>query len=426
MRTTAFLGAGAVAEIGGPRTSELTQLVRAKAQNGILTAKNVGGYIPFLDQVASQLDQRFSPSRANFEDIYHALEMLRSCQRGWQPRTAKEFRPHLCAFTQPISQAPWFDDPMLLNTAEQDLITTVADRISGYEASYAPDGEHSWFARFWRAALRRCSWDIATLNYDTCVERSVAAEACEDGFEVTGEQFMRFNPTRLTWTPRSRILHLHGCLRFGYPRWSDPNTHIYEDDHEDLYRYPTYEDARETWFGRSTNRAQSGEDATAGPIITGLRKPDKLLCYPYSTYHTLLDLALQESPRLLVAGYSFGDLHFNMLLNRATRLHGPKRRIVVVTRFPDPEDHWHPDPAIMDWLDQDAYMFIAKAFKDGRPFKSFRFASPITSQDGCARIYLSGVRDAFECHGEEIIDFLIERRSYIRRLVGSLLWWKAR
>jgi len=93
-------------------------------------------------------------------------------------------------------------------------------------------------------------------------------------------------------------------------------------------------EARRTWFGRSRNQAQSGERATAGPIITGQRKPDKLLAYPYSTYQTVLHDALLRNPRLLIAGYGFGDIHFNRLLRRLTRIHGNNRRVVLIDFVP--------------------------------------------------------------------------------------------
>ena len=107
----------------------------------------------------------------------------------------------------------------------------------------------------------------------------------------------------------NRILHLHGSILYGYIRTS--NLYAYDDDHEDLYRYDNFQDAKATWFGRSTNTAQSREQAIAGPIITGLRKTDKALCYPYNTYYSLFQDSIIENPRLLIAGYSFGDFHFN-------------------------------------------------------------------------------------------------------------------
>lgn len=89
-----------------------------------------------------------------------------------------------------------------------------------------------------------------------------------------------------------------------------------------LSKFETYEKAKETWFGRSTNTAQSHMESVIGPIITGLRKTDKLVAYPYSSYyHTLMD-SLQKNSRLLIIGYSFGDIHFNHLLDRITRIHG--------------------------------------------------------------------------------------------------------
>ncbi|WP_155836478.1 SIR2 family protein [Alicyclobacillus herbarius] len=117
------------------------------------------------------------------------------------------------------------------------------------------------FSSFWSEATSRCKWDIATLNYDTCIERSVACQL-EDGYVDTGAGYSRFDPRQLQTHERSRILHLHGCILYGYLR-TDMNRYRFEDEFEDLYKYNDASMARATWFGRSSNTAQSHEEAVS-------------------------------------------------------------------------------------------------------------------------------------------------------------------
>ena len=399
MRVLAFLGAGATVEIGGPTTSQLTEKIRKQRQNlWDPTTKRVRKLL-FLRRVSSLLDKHYAPEAANFEDVFHALEMLDSFGTGWNPGTVKEYKPGIAAFVRPRWKK--YFDRMILCTAKQDLITTVADEINQYMEDFLIN-KPAWFITFWQRGFASAQWDIATLNYDGCMEKGVGVPL-EDGFRATGNGDYRFDPKQILSSATNRILHLHGCILYGYTR--TPNQFAYDDTHEDLYKYDNFNDAKATWFGRSTNTAQSGEQAMAGPIIVGLRKTDKALCYPYNTYYSLLQNSIIDTSRLLIAGYSFGDLHFNRMLERIATLHGNSRRVVLITRFEDPSQ-WHRDPTIMDWPNQEMCVFIMKAFRDHSPFKSLRFTSPIISQDGCVQLYLRGFQDALSNHGTQIIDFL--------------------
>lgn len=403
MRVTAFLGAGASLEIGGPLASNLTCTVRNKKQRYYDSQLGRKRKVSLLGQITNKLNEFYSPNTCNFEDIFHVLEMLESYGRGWRDRTASTYKPPIAAFLKP--RFTKFFDSLGLIVAKRDLLEIVAEAINSYDSIFDSNGNHRWFASFWQEAIKKCPWDIATLNYDTCIEKSIGV--FEDGFEDTGDGYSRFNPRKLYTTSISRLLHLHGCILYGYPRLSDPNKYIYEDDFEDLYKFDTYDEAKKTWFGRSNNTAQSHEETIIGPIITGLRKTDKLISYPYSEYSTTFSKSIFENERLLIAGYSFGDLHFNKILEKIVRLHGNNRKIVIITWF-DNRQPWHPDPGVMDWPGNEMFRFIAKSFKESNPFKSFSFNSPIVSIDGCVQLYLCGFKDAVDNHGRDIIDFLTQ------------------
>ncbi|OEF98274.1 SIR2 family protein [Desulfuribacillus alkaliarsenatis] len=402
MRVTAFLGAGASIEIGGPLAKDLTQEVRSTTQKFIDFKTKLPIEANFIDNVSKLLDTYYAPDICNFEEIFHVLEMLDSYSSGWEPTTVKEYKPALGAFVSPRDNK-WFNQHAI-TVSKHDLIKVVADRIYSYVDKYEPKGEHSWFASFWRKAIQQYSWDICTLNYDDCVQQSLETNDFEDGYLDIGEIYSRFDPSKLL-TKKTRLLQLHGSIFYGYPNFKDPNEYIFEDNFEDLYKFTNYENAKKTWFGRSTNTSQSHEQATVGPIITGLKKTDKLLTYPFSTYSYNFQKALAENSSLLIAGYSFGDMHFNRLLERMVRLHGDKRRIVIIT-YCD-EKSWHIDPTVMDWINHEMFCFIAKSFLDADPFKSYEFKSPVLSSDGNVMLFLQGFKDAIQNYEEDILDFLI-------------------
>lgn len=399
MRITAFIGAGAAIELGGPTTDLITQAVRNRKQ-GFFDKK-----IQFIDRVAKVLDNYYG-SPCNFEEIFHTLELLHSYKTGLYPSTVKMFKPPIGAFTKPRltrffkqTDEPW------LSFAKSDLIQTVGEVVNQYDSGYATNIDVAWHKNFWQKATSSNRWDIATLNYDTCIEQSL--NNYEDGFVATSYNFKRFNPAILFKTKKTRIMHLHGSINYGFGRTTDnPNEYALEDDFNDIHKFRSFEEANGSWTGRSTNTAQSREEAVIGPLITGMRKTDKVITYPYSSYYSELQNAIIKNERLLVIGYSFGDLHFNKILERIPRIHGSKRKIVVITYFNKPV--WHPVWTAMGWPEnRDMFIFISKAFQEFYPFpRTFTFTHPLISPDGKARIYLKGFKDAVENHGNEILEFL--------------------
>ncbi len=397
MRLTTFIGAGAAIEIGGPTTHTITTEVRKKKQNFIDRRTN------YIERVARVLDKYYN-TPCNFEEIYHTLEQIDSYKKGWQG-AAKQYTPFMTAFAKPRFKR-FFKDDITILIAKQDLITIVAKLMEGYNSKYKTESENVWHTEFWKLMYDRFKLDIATLNYDTCIEQSLPK--LEDGFEITEDSFERFNPRKLNHSTNSKIFHLHGCIHYGYNRTKNANKYTLEDDFNDLYKFKSYQDASMQWFGRSSNTTQSAEEAIIGPIITGLKKTDKVINYPYSTYYAALQNSIVENNALLIVGYSFGDLHLNRLLERIVRIHGKKRRIVVITKFTGKA--WHHDWTAMNWPEnRDMMVFMSKAFQDYYPFDNGSFSmpdSPLISKDGCAKLYLNGFQDAAINHGKKIVEFL--------------------
>lgn len=100
----------------------------------------------------------------------------------------------------------------------------------------------------------------------------------------------------------------------------------------DLFKYKDYATVKDMLEGRgqSNPTAQDHSEYYGGPIITGLRKTDKLNCIPYDFYHGHLYNCLMRNKALVVIGYSFGDFYMNNLINRMTLLHGTNKKVVLI------------------------------------------------------------------------------------------------
>ena len=73
-------------------------------------------------------------------------------------------------------------------------------------------------------------------------------------------------------------------------------------------------------------RNQAGDAIFYSPIITGLKKTDKLCFMPHNFYHANLVRKIIENPSLLICGYSFGDLYVNQLIQRHKLVHDKNER----------------------------------------------------------------------------------------------------
>lgn len=386
-RVTCILGAGAVVDIGGPLTDRITQEI---------VKKNC-----LIAEIADKLDNYYGKDNYNFEDIFHVIESLRSFTG--KKSAVKSYKPAIGAFS--TIESKYMNSAELIK-AEHDIINILSKLILKYDNNIFSE-DNKWYADFWNEFISIYKLDIFTLNYDSTIQKSLG-ENITDGFEgVEGAEYKRLNPKKLISTRTSRVINLHGSIYFGYLRDKNQNRFALEDDFNELYRYDNFDKASQTWSGRSSNFAQSGDRVQISPIITGLRKTDKLLNFPLSIYNNILMNSVIKSPYLLISGYSFGDQHVNKIIEKMTSIHGESRRIVLITYLNDEaKQNWHPDPSVMDWLSNETFVFFAKSFNEYRPFeKGFVFKNPMISNDGKVRVYFDGFKKTIKDHKEEIINF---------------------
>lgn len=164
---------------------------------------------------------------------------------------------------------------------------------------------------------------------------------------------------------------------------------------------------------QSQGANQTNEEICAGPIITGQRKTDKLNCIPYDYYHANLIKSLIKNNRLIIAGYSFGDLYMNQQLERMGLVHGDSKRIVII-------DYWDKasveEYGLSNFLEHKLspkigkfLMMMCEVDWMGKMAKHLNFKGvdqPIYSDNGCVMILACGMRDAVENYSQEIYDFL--------------------
>lgn len=398
-RVTALIGAGATFDLDAPSTDYLTQIIINKKLDLLNSKSNL------LKSISKIIQQYYNPNKINFEHIIHVLEMLETYKNGWSMPGNIKFKPPITPFIKP-RYTRFMKDDISLTIAKRVLIETIASEVNKYDVNFKDSNKYDWYKNFWSKS--EIIWDITTLNYDTTIENSFKNNI-EDGFEDSGDSYYRFNPLKFQNTKQSTIAHLHGCINFGYPR-QIINQYVYEDNHEDIYKLNSYSEAKDTWFGRSTNRTQASEETIIGPIITGLRKTEKLNTFPYSYYQNNFQNSILKNSRLLIIGYSYGDLYLNQIMERINRVHGNNKKIVIVTYYG--KNYWADNHRIIDFPDNnDAYLFYAKAFvkdspMDGYKESDFRKKEPLRDRKGNVLVFLNGFKDAIINHKDEIINFL--------------------
>lgn len=424
-RITVLIGAGGAIEIGGPTTNDITQKI-IKHRIDLIDYKS-----GILKNVYKIIEKYYQPDIANFEHLMHILEMLNTYGKIFEdpaPYRIAVYKPLLAPFIKPRYKRFFkgYKD-ISVQLAMRYLIDIIADEIDHYNEDFIKtENTYNWYKDFWNKS--NVNWDITTLNYDMTIEHSLD-ENFEDGFEpiIYGREnndkilhttslsleeldnlASRFNPSRLLQQSKSVVNHLHGCIRFGYC-WNERN--IYEDEIKGIVKFQNYHIAKKTWRSNSS-KTQAAEDIVKGPIITGLRKTEKITAYPYSLYQYYLQNSIISNSSLLIIGYSFGDLYLNEIIGRVNRIHGDKKRIVIFTYYG--KRYWSEDHSINDFFDHDnAYMFYAKACTTSYPLeghseKEFFDKKPLRSKNGKVLIFLNGFKDAVENHKELIFDFLLK------------------
>ena len=423
--TTIVLGAGSAIEIGAPTTKAITDEIRKenKYENYLIHPESDNiEHFTAVNKIYEHLKVKY-PAEPNFEHIYHVLEMLYSYYWVWG-NTIKnpDIYSVIAPFIEPVKGVIDEKESCNLSSLIKQCQLHIMDLINRYDKDFQNNiKNHSWYMDFWRSFG---GFDLFNFNYDTTIEHCL--DTYNDGFvESDDVRFKRFDPRKLLDNNCAyKICHLHGCIVYFDERYNDPNHDVYNYNSYDLYKWSDYDEVKKvsTGYLHSNPSSQGGESLFIGPIITGLRKTEKLTVSPYNYYHHYLNSAIINNHSLLIVGYSFGDLYVNDLFERMNLLHGNKKRIVVITyieyvSFKESDESitktFHGKEHDLDSINHRELIFLKKMMEDD----NFEFReldatidkeSSYTSKNGQVKLFVYGFKSAVTRHKNEIFDFLNE------------------
>lgn len=321
---TVLLGSGFAEGLGLPGTSQLTTAVRSLPGPQIFPERPNEGLVTVPGGMWRMATSYYS--NPNFETMLHLVETAIGYQRvrGWLAADDSSkaafgafmnIMPHWERFIEQGSAYSFQDFySYAINAIAKELVDATNENLKGIQEFLAPFLSH---------LKDRFQLTLATLNYDDTLERSL--ETWHDGFGPQNDR-QAFNPPSLLSDRHEPLLmHLHGSVRFYTLAAPEEERVIYRADSADL-KTPQVRGVFWQYF------AQSGELLLAAPMISGLRKSDKVTTPPFGYYQYRFHDSLMKCPRLLVIGYGAGDTYLNSLLLEMRRIHESKFRAIFVTK----------------------------------------------------------------------------------------------
>ena len=420
---TIIVGAGAVLDFDhkgiSPSVKNITdEVLKLSIQ------KVDGGERPLLrelyDYIVGKLNQvgrpevnRYIPPQINFESLLHVVEMCISYSSCWHKElTSWPALPEFGTLIQP--------DEFLNNIQTYDYIRaayglqkTVMSIVNQYDASFNEDmSTERWYQDFWESLSGRSN--IFNLNYDNTIENSLSEY--EDGFPPIkdGEDYSRFSAKRYYENRRgvSTIAHLHGQILF-----SEAKEYPFEYSVRDMVKNKDYQTACKNRMGRQQNPSNQAKEEYVQPyIVSGSRKTEKMTFAPNNVYLSDLTRKIIENKRLMIIGYSFGDLYLNEILGLGMAAHGDDFKVVIIDKYPSYINSYTSlFQHVAHRCNPQAYTFVSRLVKDrlyveiGQkeyPIVVEEYGEPMVSRNGKLMMCIGGFKDAVVNHKETILEFL--------------------
>lgn len=399
-RVTSVLGAGTVLgfDFNGliiPTTANITQQVVAQKIQGLDEGESdlIKQIYDMLVEASRSEYLRMHPAvrhyepNISFEDLFDVIETLHSYSGTWKHEHYP--LPLISTLVKSDLDYPSVD----YYRAMIAIVEKIIEMVCAYDKQFRNEGKEIWYKDFWKGFGGEL--DVFNLNYDTTVEHSLPDY--NDGYVPFTQGYERFEPEVL-WNAsevQPTVSHLHGCYLYGdfNPR---PVENYYS--HRDLYKlYPDQEPfISRQWLPMN----QAKEGLFYSPIITGLKKTDKICFLPHSYYHAFMAKRIIDNPSLLICGYSFGDLYVNQLLQRHKLIHDKKQKVVIIDRWLDyvNEDCLSLYQHFMHKISGGFMEFVERVTESGiaplETFKQFKQMSDgcWESPNGVLRLYKKGLR----------------------------------
>ena len=422
-RVTIIVGAGAVLDF---EHKDIFPSVKNISDEVLkLSIQKVdGGERPLLreinDYIVGKLNQkgrseinRYIPPQLNFESLLHVIEMCISYSSCWH----KEYISWLALpeFGTLIQPDDFLKDIQTYDyiRAAYELQKSVMSIVNQYDTSFSENmTSERWYRDFWKSFSGRSN--IFNLNYDNTIENSLGEY--EDGFPSirNGEDYSRFSAKRYYENQRavSTIAHLHGQILF-----SEAREYPFDFSIRDMVKNRNYQTAcKNRIVGQTPPSNQAKEEYLQPVIVSGSRKTEKMTFAPNNVYLSDLARKVVENNRLMVVGYSFGDLYLNEILSLGIATHGDEFRVVIIDKFPSYINSY------ISWLQHlthrcnpQEYTFVSRLAKDrlfvevGQkefPFIVGEYGVPVVSRNGKLMMCINGFKDAAVNHMEMIHRFL--------------------
>ena len=370
------------------------------------------------DYVVAKLNKvsevnRVKLANINFENLLHVIEMCIAYSGCWR----KEYISWLAfpEFGTLIRPVKFLKDIHTYDyiRAAYGLQKTVMDIVNQYDASFEEDtSSEQWYRDFWKSLSGKSN--IFNLNYDNTIENSLGEY--EDGFLPIedGEDYSRFSAKHYFENRRgvSTIAHLHGQILF-----SEARSYPFEYSMRDLVKNRDYQTACKNRIGGQFPPSNQAKEEYLPPVIvSGSRKTEKMTFAPNNVYLSDLTRKVTENSRLMIIGYSFGDLYLNEILGLGMATHVDDFKVVIIDKFPSYIDGY---TSFLRHLESccnySVFEFISRLVKDRLYIeigqKEFPLTvkggdSPVVSRNGNLMMCIGGFKNAVEMHDEEIKRFL--------------------
>ena len=394
-------------------TEEVLKLTVQKVDGGerLLLRELYDHVVARLNKVSE--DNHIKQEQLNFENLLHILEMCIAYSGCWRNEYISWHSfPEFGSLIQPVKFLKDIHTYDFIGAASK-LQKTVMDIVNQYDASFEVDtSREQWYRDFWKSLSGRSN--IFNLNYDNTIENSLGEY--EDGYLPIkeGDDYSRFSAKQYYENRRglSTIAHLHGHILF-----SEAMSYPFDYSTRDLVKNRDYQTACKNRVGGQLPPSNQAKEEYLQPVIvSGSRKTEKMILAPNNVYLSDLTRKVVENNRLMIIGYSFGDLYLNEILGLGMAAHGDDFKVVIIDKFPSYINSY------VSWLqhlthgcNSQEYIFVSRLAKDrlfvevGQeefPFIVGEYGVPMVSRNRRLMMCIGGFKNVVVNHKETIMDFL--------------------
>lgn len=381
-----------------------------------------GGERPLLreiyDYVVKKLNRvletnHIKPPQLNFENLLHVLEMCIAYSACWRKEYISWLSyPEFGTLIQPINFLKDIHTYDYIRGA-YGLQKTVMDIVNQYDSFFREDtSTEQWYRDFWKSLSGRSN--IFNLNYDNTIENCLGEY--EDGFPPIkdGEEYSRFSARRYyeNTSSVSTIAHLHGQILF-----SEAREYPFDYSIRDMVKNRDFQTASKNRIGGQLPPSNQAKEEYLQPVIvSGSRKTEKMTFAPNNVYLSDLARKVIENNRLMIIGYSFGDLYLNEIMGLGMAAHGDDFKVVIIDKFPSYINSY------ISWFQHlthgcnpEEFIFVSRLTKDRlfveigqdeHPLIFEDYSIPVVSRNGKLMMCINGFKDAVVNHKETILEFL--------------------